>query len=509
LIRAAVRQCVVSMRLYFRNPLAMSYGYLFPTLFLAAYWGLYRFDRVPLVRHIGELLTVTVLGGACFGLPTTLVSEREKGVWRRYRLLPVPVATLVASTVAARYVLVVTAGLLQLALAMLIGMPTPQHPFDLWIAFTVVAFAFLGCGLVIAMMADTVPAVQALGQTIFLPMLIIGGIAVPIASLPEWAQHASAFFPGRYAVEALQACVTGGGIASALFSVGALLIVGIAGCVAGAMMFRWDEHERWAARSGRGWVIAALAAWAAVGIATEFRGAVATSRAASDAPFASPTRRTDILIESAAGSIQTLRATNAEVAAGARPTGKPSAAVPSPPNADGVSTSTETHPASWQAVSQEEIDRDLAFDRLPPDGGIITPIASAGQQPDPGTAEFVASVAAALPAWAPGSVADPVQRVRNLLYVAAVPDLLQMDVERYVPAIVYARLQEQTERSDLIKILYWIALHPFDGDDRAVDDMASLGLPPASATNAEDVRARAAVYGVKLLGRLLGRIESK
>ena len=507
MIRAIVRQCVVSMRLYFRNPLAMSYGYLFPTIFLAAYWGLYRFDRVPLVRHIGELLTVTVLGGACFGLPTTLVSEREKGVWRRYRLLPVPVGALVASTVAARYVLVVTAGLLQLALAMLIGMPAPQHPIDLWVAFTVVAFAFLGCGLVIAMMADTVPAVQALGQTIFLPMLIIGGIAVPIASLPEWAQHASAFFPGRYAVEALQACVTGDGVGSALFSVGALLAIGIAGCIAGAMMFRWDEHERWAARAGRGWVIIALAAWAGVGIAAEFRGAVATSRAASDAPLTSATR-TDIVIESAAGSIQTLRATNAEVAAGARPTGRPSAAASSPPNADAISTSTETHPASWQAVSQEEIDRDLAFDHLPPDGGIITPIASAGQQPDPGTAEFIERVAAALPAWAPGSVADPVQRVRNLLYVAAVPDLLQMDVERYLPAIVYARLQEQTQRSDLIKILYWIALHPFDGDDRAVDDMASLGLPPASGTNAEDVRARAAVYGVKLLGRLTGRIDT-
>ena len=61
------------------------------------------------------------------------------------------------------------------------------------------------------MMADNVPAVQALGQCIFLPMLIIGGVAVPLASLPEWAQHLSAFFPGRYAVEALQACVTGSG----------------------------------------------------------------------------------------------------------------------------------------------------------------------------------------------------------------------------------------------------------------------------------------------------------
>ena len=508
MIRGALRQCVVSIRLYFRNPLAMSYGYLFPTLFLAAYWGLYRFDRVPLVRHLGELLTVTVLGGACFGLPTTLVSEREKGVWRRYRLMPVPVGTLVASTIAARYVLVVTAGLLQLGLAMLIGMPRPQHPFDLWVAFTVVAFAFLGCGLVIAMMADTVPAVQALGQTIFLPMLIIGGIAVPIASLPDWAQHASLFFPGRYAVETLQACVTGEGLGSALFSMSALLVIGIAGCAAGAMMFRWDEHEKLATRRERAWVVAALAAWAAVGGAAEFRGHVATTTAASPASPSTPSP-TDVVIESPTGPIQTLRATPAEVAAGARPSPAPPAAASATTNAEPRPVSSRTHPTSWQAVSQQDIDADLTFDRLPPDNGVITPIAPPAEQPDPSTADSVAAIAQGLPQWAPGSVADPVQRVRNLLYVAAVPDLLMMDTERYIPAVIYERIQEQTDRADLSKILYWIALHPFDGEDQAVDDMASLGLPPASATNAEDVRARAAVYGVKLLGRLLGRIEAK
>ena len=176
--------------------MALLYSYLFPTIFLVAFWVLYRFEQVPLVRHVGELLTVTALGGACFGLPTTMVSERERGVWRRYRLTPVSTATLVAGTVAARYLLLVIAALLQLALAMGLGMPLPRHPVDLLVAFTLVAFAFIGLGLVIAMMADTVPAVQALGQCIFLPMLIIGGVAVPLASLPDWAQRLSGFFPG-------------------------------------------------------------------------------------------------------------------------------------------------------------------------------------------------------------------------------------------------------------------------------------------------------------------------
>ena len=207
-----LHQLEISLRLHFRNKMALLYGYLFPLIFLVVFWLLYRYESVPLARHMGELLTVTALGGACFGLPTTMVSERERGVWRRYRLAPVSTQTLVAGTVAARYVALVSAGLLQLALAMALGMPMPRHPFDLWVAFTFVSFAFLGLGLVMAMMADNVPAVQALGQCIFLPMLVIGGIAVPLASLPEWAQHVSAFFPGRYAVEALQACVTGTGL---------------------------------------------------------------------------------------------------------------------------------------------------------------------------------------------------------------------------------------------------------------------------------------------------------
>ena len=279
-------QLAVSLRLHFRNRMAVIYSYLFPTIFLLAFWVLYRYETPPLVRHMGELLTVTILGGACFGLPTTFVSDRERGVWRRYRLTPVPTSGIVASTVAARYLLLLIAGLIQLALAMLIGMPFPRHPFDLFVAFSCVSFAFIGLGLVIATMADNVPAVQALGQCIFLPMLIIGGVAVPLESLPEWAQHVSAFFPGRYAVEALRACVMGTGLGDARFSVLALLLIGAAGCVTGARLFRWDSQQRFTAIAGKGWVVVALLAWAAVGIAAEtrHRTLVRTTVAATPAP---------------------------------------------------------------------------------------------------------------------------------------------------------------------------------------------------------------------------------
>jgi ABC-type transport system involved in cytochrome c biogenesis permease component len=111
-MNALLEHLRISLRLHFRNKMALLYGYLFPLIFLVAFYVLYRHERIPLLRHMGELLTVAVLGGACFGLPTTLVSVRERGVWRRYRLTPVPTWAIVTSTVVARYVIVLTAGLL-------------------------------------------------------------------------------------------------------------------------------------------------------------------------------------------------------------------------------------------------------------------------------------------------------------------------------------------------------------------------------------------------------------
>ncbi len=294
-----LEQLRLSLVLHFRNRMALFYGYLFPIIFLVAFWVLYRHERVPIARHLGELLTIGVLGGACFGLPTTMVSERERGVWRRYRLAPVATWSVVTSTVTARYVLLLTAGLLQILLAMAIGMPAPAHVFGLWVAFTCVAFAFLGLGLVIAMMADTVPAVQALGQCIFLPMLIIGGVAVPLTSLPDWAQHLSAFFPGRYAVDALQASATGNGLAQTPFSLLALLVIGASGSAAGAMLFRWDAGEQFAARAGKRWVLVAIAAWLAVGVAAESRGAVQIRRATDSVATTIPAPPSATVVRSA------------------------------------------------------------------------------------------------------------------------------------------------------------------------------------------------------------------
>jgi len=267
----------LTLRLNFRSRLALVYGYLVPVFFLVAFATVFRADYPVLLPRMGQVLTVSILGGACFGFPTSLVADRERGVWRRYRLLPVGTGSLVAAIIAARLVIVASSAALQVAITRFIyHTHFPPHHLQAAIAFLVVAVSFLGLGLLIASLSDDVPAVQALGQSLFLPMIMIGGVAVPLVVLPTWAQAVAGFMPGRYAVEALQ---NGFNEAKDQVATGfdffALAVIGIAAGAIGAKLFRWENGRR-IGRPARRWIAAALLSWLLIGGAAAYTGHLIT-----------------------------------------------------------------------------------------------------------------------------------------------------------------------------------------------------------------------------------------
>lgn len=458
-MRALLQQIAIGVRLNFRNRMALVYGYAFPTIFLIAFRVLYRGESVPLLLHMGELLTVTILGSACFGLPTGIVNDRERGVWRRYRMLPMSSFAVLGGTLVTRYLLLLSAGLLQLVLAMAAGLPAPHHLFALWAAFSAGAVSFIAIGLVIAMLAPTVPAVQALGQCVFLPMLIIGGVAVPLSSLPDWAQRVSSFLPGRYSVEAIQIAMTRGIEATPRFDLIALAVIGVTGAVAGVLAFRWDTTQ-----PASPWVAIAMTGWLIVGVASQPRGQIRNETI----PRQEQPPSTDFA-----------------------PSPVPQPTHPEP-----------AAPKTWKDITKRDID-GVAFERLPKDDGVIGPIAAPGEVPDATTAEQLDQIYAVLPEWKPGQAKDPVQRVRNLLYVAAIADIYRLDpMERFIPYAVFDQIQRAVPSDDLQKILYFIATHPEGGNDSAANEMREMGLP-AGPRDTRTLRNRAMIYAFKFLSRLV------
>ncbi len=474
----------LTLRLHFRQKLALFYSFLFPLIFLGAFRALYRWETVPLARHVGELLTVVILSGACLGLPVILVSERERGVWRRYRLAPVATSTLITGMIAARFVLLVASALLLLALAVMVGMPVPDHPGQLAIGFTLVAFTFSGLGLLLGMIANSVPAAQALGQCVFLPMLVFGGVVVQVASLPVWAQQLSTYLPGGYAVDLLQACANGDGLASEGFALIALLGVGTAAFVSAIRMFRWDSQGR--RESGRGVAWAGLTALALVIIG------LTSSRYAGRSPVGPSAAVAKAMIETPA-VVETLAqpAATANVSAPAPESSAPAATAP---------VRTAASPRTWRDLSTAELAAIELV--LPPDDGVVAPMPLPGENPDAETIAWLDYIRPKLPSWESGRVDDPVQRVRNFLYAAAVPDVVQMDpFERFFPPVILDHLVATTPREDLAKILGWIVQNPVHGSLAAADNVMALGIE-VRTSEFDAVRERARFYAMKFLLRV-------
>jgi ABC-2 type transport system permease protein len=447
-----LQHLILSLRLNFRSRQALVYGFVFPILFLFAFWGIYGKTTPPLRSEMGQLLTVTILSGACFGMPTALVAERERGVWRRYRLLPTGTGGIVITAMISRTLLIALAIIMQLILAHYVcGAVWPAHPLRLAAVFVFVAFAFLGLGLVIAMLADDVPAVQALGQIVFLPMLMVGGVGVKLSLLPEWARHMAAFMPGLYAVQSLDAALQPARSPAALplgFCLVALTLIGSAGCFAGGMMFRWDAAERAPAKR-RTWIAAALVPWLSVGAIAEGTGYL-RSRAAAPA---------------------------------------------------GASTLAATSPApAWTSITDAQIET-VAFDDLLPDWDKVTPVAQSLDNLDAAGGARMDAFSAALKTWPAGMATDQEQRVRNLLAVAAIADLIPDPHEYEITFLVFQHLRATTIETDLCRILTQICTHPSDGT--IPSSVAALGID--GEVNEPEIRQRIEAYARKLLARLLDK----
>jgi ABC-2 type transport system permease protein len=449
-MKGILHHLLLTLRLNFRARQALVYGYLVPIFFLLAFGSVFHSSVPPLLHEMGQLVTITILGGACFGMPTSMVSERERGVWRRYRLLPASTAGLIISAMVARYIIVLLAVLLQFGLAWcLYRTPFPAQPLAMLVAFTAVCFAFLGMGLVIAMLAGAVPAVQALGQAIFLPMIMIGGVGVPLRILPLWAQHVAGFLPGRYAVEALDACYLPGGpgLSGSKFALAALLVIGVAACIAGSRMFRWDSGQK-LPPGAKPWIAFALAAWAAVGLAAEHTGRLAVPIDALIVPAATPV-----------------------------PMAEP-----------------------WQRITPGQI-ASVSFAGLPSDDGVVAPIARSLDDLPPESKDRVAGIAKRLEDWPPAWHGDLVQRVRNLLCAAAVFDVLEDPDEGAVGYAVLDFIRRQVPDDDLEKVLTYIIENPAAGS--VLTQVPGLGIQGQITEDA--ARERSGMYAAKLLKRILGK----
>lgn len=136
------------------------------------------------------LVTTQIMANALFSIGVGLSSARERGVFRRYAVTPAPRGLAVASAIGARVILVCAAALLQVVIARAVFDVPWTGGVASWMS-TIVAgtLAFAGIGFAIAALARAPHVANTTANLVFIPMLALGGTALPASMMPDaWAR---------------------------------------------------------------------------------------------------------------------------------------------------------------------------------------------------------------------------------------------------------------------------------------------------------------------------------
>ena len=159
---------------------------------------------------------------------------------------------------------------------------------------------------------------------------------------------------------------------------------------------------------------------------------------------------------------------------------------------------------SFKKITQKDIE-GISYDDVESDSGFITPLAADLDNLDNDSKKRLDEWVAKLNDWAGSKEENVPQRVRNLMHVCSLADMVHSEFEGETAFVVFDKLKSEVDKDILIKACAWIVLKPEEG--RAITRAPELGWDDDAEEDA--LRERAAMYAKKLLGRLEGKLPKK
>jgi ABC-2 type transport system permease protein len=238
-MRGLFQLASVELKLFFREPIALVFGFAFPLMILVvllAVFGdsagdatFYGADGTDF--YVPAYIATVIAAIALISMPVHMAGYIERGVLRRLRASGVRGWIVsVAQAVVATLSIMAGAALITTVAAVAYGLGTPQDPGMVVVGFSLGTLAFLALGALLAALVRTARAAQAAGLLLFFGMFFISGAGPPRSVLPGWIVTAGDWLPMTHLVSAIQDPWIGrdGGSLPYVMLVG-VLVVGAAG----------------------------------------------------------------------------------------------------------------------------------------------------------------------------------------------------------------------------------------------------------------------------------------
>lgn len=245
MIRPLARHASFEFANGLRNRSLLLLLYLFPLGFYLMAGGL-MVGLNPGFREtlIPAMVLFAVMAGLLLGLPDPLVSAREAGIFRSYKIHGVPEAAVLLLPALTALAHIAVAGAIIAATApLLFGAPLPQSWPGFVAAFLFAALAHAGIGVLIAVISENTRATILWSQLVFLPSMMLGGLMVPAEAIPGGLAQVAKILPTSYGMAAMRGL--GYGDAAAVAPWSSLVVLAAGGVLAIGLaiwLFRWDAR---------------------------------------------------------------------------------------------------------------------------------------------------------------------------------------------------------------------------------------------------------------------------
>jgi len=207
------------LKAYYFKPPNISWGILFPFAFILAFAIRNPGDLRSLVPG---LLALTILFGTSSMEAIVIVFERRIGSLERLMLAPVRLPALLAGKLLGGMTFGLTVTLVVLVVSLAVFGAAGTNWLILFLALILSATAFSALGAFVSVAVREIFEAQTLANFIRFPMMFLGGVFVPLESMPPALQVVARFLPLTYSVEALRVAMSSGSWRTAVLDLGAL-----------------------------------------------------------------------------------------------------------------------------------------------------------------------------------------------------------------------------------------------------------------------------------------------
>ena len=286
-MRTILTLAAMRIRITLRNKTFLFFSLVMPMVFFFLYGSVFARGNPQVVTYLmGPVLSLTVMG-TFWGLSMQLVTWREQGILRRFRLAPISPTSMIASSVVANFALILPTIILELVLARAVYHVTMfGNLVSLFVLVILGITSFGALGLIVASVTNTMQETQIINQLLWFSFIFLSGATVPLTVLPRIVQRVGLFLPATYLVSGLQrGMVYGQGVLSLGVEIVSLAAWGALAFVISSLLFRWEPEAK-LPRNAKLWAAATILPFLLLGVWENHNGKLLATAASmmSDRP---------------------------------------------------------------------------------------------------------------------------------------------------------------------------------------------------------------------------------